>query len=295
MAKSPSTIYVCQNCGNQQRKWQGQCPDCGEWNTFVEEKFRATAQTIGKSSSVKNVRFSSDAFREVKPISYSEIESQDDARTSSGIEEFDRVLGGGIVDGSIVLIGGAPGIGKCLSGSARLFDAQTGDFLEIGEWKNQNRNVLSLDVESQKFSIENSTAFHEQGKKSVYEIETMLGRKIRCTANHPFLTVEGWKMLSELKTGDRIAAPRSLPYFGNESMDENEFSLIAYLLSDGSPQKSITITATLPEAERDIYAIADYFNLQVRIYEKKETKARDFRLTVPKREKVLARKSFAKI
>ena len=112
MAKTPNTIYVCQNCGNQQRKWNGQCPDCGEWNTFVEEKFRVTAQTTGKSSAVKNVRFSADAFREVKPISYSEIESQDDARTSSGIEEFDRVLGGGIVDGSIVLIGGAPGIGK---------------------------------------------------------------------------------------------------------------------------------------------------------------------------------------
>ena len=112
MAKTPNTIYVCQNCGNQQRKWNGQCPDCGEWNTFVEEKFRVTAQATGKSSAVKNVRFSADAFREVKPISYSEIESQDDARTSSGIEEFDRVLGGGIVDGSIVLIGGAPGIGK---------------------------------------------------------------------------------------------------------------------------------------------------------------------------------------
>jgi len=112
MAKAPNTIYVCQNCGNQQRKWLGQCPDCGEWNTFTEEKFRASAQTTGKSSAVKNVRFSADAFREVKPISYSDIESQDDARTSSGIEEFDRVLGGGIVAGSLVLIGGSPGIGK---------------------------------------------------------------------------------------------------------------------------------------------------------------------------------------
>ena len=71
MAKTPNTIYVCQNCGNQQKKWQGQCPDCGEWNTFVEEKFRATAQATGKSSAVKNVRFSADAFRDVKPISYS--------------------------------------------------------------------------------------------------------------------------------------------------------------------------------------------------------------------------------
>ena len=108
MAKQPSTIYVCQNCGNQSRKWLGKCPDCGEWNSFVEEKFRPTAQAAGKNSPA----IGSSSFRENKPIAYGEIESQDDARTSSGIGEFDRVLGGGIVDGSLVLIGGAPGIGK---------------------------------------------------------------------------------------------------------------------------------------------------------------------------------------
>ncbi len=111
MAKTPATIYVCQNCGNQSRKWLGKCPDCGEWNSFAEEKFRPSAQTVGKSSA-SGSRLGSSAFRETKPIAYGEIESQDDARTSSGIDEFDRVLGGGIVDGSLVLIGGEPGIGK---------------------------------------------------------------------------------------------------------------------------------------------------------------------------------------
>jgi DNA repair protein RadA/Sms len=108
MAKNPATIYVCQNCGHQARKWIGKCPDCGEWNSFVEERFRATAQAVGKGSTISNLRL----VRETKPISYGEIESQDDARTSSGIDEFDRVLGGGIVPGSLVLIGGSPGIGK---------------------------------------------------------------------------------------------------------------------------------------------------------------------------------------
>ena len=113
MAKQPATIYVCQNCGNQSRKWQGRCPDCNEYNTFVEEKFRPSAQAVGKTSSLSvNTRLGSSQFREVKTMAYSEIESQDDARTSSGIDEFDRVLGGGIVDGSLVLLGGAPGIGK---------------------------------------------------------------------------------------------------------------------------------------------------------------------------------------
>ncbi len=111
MAKQPATIYVCSNCGGQQRKWNGRCPDCGEFNTFTEEKFRPTPQAAGKSAASSG-RLGADAFRVVKPVAYSDIESQDDARNTSGIEEFDRVLGGGIVAGSIVLIGGSPGIGK---------------------------------------------------------------------------------------------------------------------------------------------------------------------------------------
>ncbi len=106
MAKQPKTIYVCQDCGNQERKWNGRCRECGKWDTFVEERFRPTPQASGNmGSSVAN-------YRDVKPISYQDIESQDDARKSSGIEEFNRVLGGGIVAGSLVLIGGSPGIGK---------------------------------------------------------------------------------------------------------------------------------------------------------------------------------------
>jgi DNA repair protein RadA/Sms len=105
MAKAPATVYVCQNCGHQERKWLGKCPSCNEWNTLAEEKFR----DYGKA----NLRaVSAFALREVKPVVYGEIESQDEVRISSGIEEFDRVLGGGIVPGSIVLIGGEPGIGK---------------------------------------------------------------------------------------------------------------------------------------------------------------------------------------
>ena len=176
MAKQPATIYVCSNCGNQSRKWLGRCPDCGEYNTFVEEKFRPSAQSVGKVSASHSARLSTNSFREVKPISYSDIESQDDMRTSSGIAEFDRVLGGGIVAGSLVLIGGAPGIGKCLAGSTRIFDAETGDFLPITEWKNTDRKVLSLNVETHKFSVQKSIQFHEQGEKEVYEVETQLGR-----------------------------------------------------------------------------------------------------------------------
>lgn len=104
MAKDPKTIFVCQNCGSQSRKWLGQCPDCSEWNTFVEERFRPAAQSVSASMTGR-------AFA-AAPVAFNDVETQDDARTTTGIEEFDRVLGGGIVAGSLVLIGGSPGIGK---------------------------------------------------------------------------------------------------------------------------------------------------------------------------------------
>src|SRR2546423_838260 len=106
MAKAPATIYVCQNCGHQSRKWLGKCPDCGEWNSLVEERARPAAATKGMAAR------GGFRLREVKPVHYGEIEAQTDARVSSGITEFDRVLGGGVVPGSLILIGGDPGIGK---------------------------------------------------------------------------------------------------------------------------------------------------------------------------------------
>ncbi len=106
MAKQPATIFVCQNCGSQSRKWIGQCPDCGEWNTMVEERFRVTAQAAAAAGGFTA------RYTQTSPVPFADIESQDDSRVESGIEELDRVLGGGIVAGSLVLIGGAPGIGK---------------------------------------------------------------------------------------------------------------------------------------------------------------------------------------
>src|SRR5215210_4494244 len=104
-AKGPKIIYVCQQCGAQQPKWMGKCPDCGEWNSLVEER----SASARPDASPRGGLF---RMREVAAVPYHEIESQNDARESSGIEEFDRVLGGGIVPGSLVLIGGDPGIGK---------------------------------------------------------------------------------------------------------------------------------------------------------------------------------------
>src|SRR5690606_2546111 len=95
----------CQNCGTQYSKWQGQCTACKEWNTIVEEVVQKPEQSDWKSptSTVKRVS---------KPLRINEIDASQDVRLNSLDGEFNRVLGGGIVPGSMILLGGEPGIGK---------------------------------------------------------------------------------------------------------------------------------------------------------------------------------------
>jgi len=101
MAKGKVTIFFCQNCGYESGKWMGQCPGCKEWNSFVEEK-------VQKGTSVK----ASQKVGITEPVKLSVIDMEGSIRIDSGMPELNRVLGGGIVPGSLVLVGGDPGIGK---------------------------------------------------------------------------------------------------------------------------------------------------------------------------------------
>lgn len=105
MAKSKKvSVYFCQSCGYESSKWMGQCPGCREWNSFVEEVVEK--KTAGKVRSVPG------GNEQLKTAKISEIDMQTKERMQTGFEELDRVLGGGIVPGSLVLVGGDPGIGK---------------------------------------------------------------------------------------------------------------------------------------------------------------------------------------
>lgn len=98
------TTYFCQNCGAQSGKWIGKCPSCNEWNTYVEEVIhKETKNTAGRSQSTQ---------RATKPLKISEIEQSGEIRITLSDKELNRVLGGGVVPGSVVLFGGEPGIGK---------------------------------------------------------------------------------------------------------------------------------------------------------------------------------------
>lgn len=100
MAAKKKTVFFCQNCGYESGKWLGQCPGCREWNTFVEET--VTAKTAKSQQTVKTA----------EPVNLSQVSADEEERIHTGIKELDRVLGGGIVPGSMVLVGGDPGIGK---------------------------------------------------------------------------------------------------------------------------------------------------------------------------------------
>ena len=102
MAKA-KTVYVCTECGGQALKWQGQCPHCQAWNTLVESVAETAASSANRFSLIAETG---------KLQRLSEVEAREESRVSSGIPEFDRVLGGGLVPGGVILIGGDPGIGK---------------------------------------------------------------------------------------------------------------------------------------------------------------------------------------
>src|SRR3989338_7944994 len=95
------TLYVCQNCGAQAPRWLGRCPSCESWNSYVEE-----------NAAVSSVENKSGIVYKDEPVLLTEVSAHNEHRLQSGIAEFDRVMGGGIVPGSVTLIGGDPGIGK---------------------------------------------------------------------------------------------------------------------------------------------------------------------------------------
>ena len=124
MARS-ATLFACSACGHESPKWHGRCPGCGEWNTFVEE--RRTAAPAGRAGR---------SGRALRPVVLADVEAGAVARMTTGIGELDRVLGGGLVPGSLVLIGGSPGIGKSTLTCAAL-----------GNLSGAGRNVLYVSGE----------------------------------------------------------------------------------------------------------------------------------------------------
>lgn len=107
--KAAKTVFLCSNCGNETPRWQGRCPSCGQWNTL--EEYTPPQAAAPSRSSLSN-RTSAARGVGVQPKRLNEVTSGEELRFGTGLSELDRVLGGGAVRGSLVLVSGAPGIGK---------------------------------------------------------------------------------------------------------------------------------------------------------------------------------------
>jgi DNA repair protein RadA/Sms len=144
------TVFVCQACGFESSKWLGRCPDCGEWNSLVEERQEIAPAARARQASLV-------LGEGAKPRPYDVVEVGETPRLSSGIEEFDRVLGGGIVPGSLVLIGGEPGIGKStlLLQVAHLLGRHVGTALYISGEESEKQ----IKLRGERLGISNSGLF----------------------------------------------------------------------------------------------------------------------------------------
>src|ERR671914_1128222 len=120
MARS-ATVYACTECGHESPKWRGRCPGCGQWNTVAEEA-RVAPPAGGRGAGAAGGGRA--GARALRPVRLGEVETPRVDRLSTGIGELDRVLGGGLVPGSLVLIGGSPGIGKSTLTSMALGNLQ---------------------------------------------------------------------------------------------------------------------------------------------------------------------------
>src|SRR3954453_21330166 len=136
----------------------GKCPDCGTWDSLTEQTERKEPAGKGRSAPMTGMN---------QPIPLREVPTGGFERLPVLGEEFARVLGGGLVPGSVVLIGGDPGIGKCVCGDTRVLDPTTGGFIPLTEWVNKLRSVLSLDTTTQHLSSQRASAFHDQGVRPI--------------------------------------------------------------------------------------------------------------------------------
>ncbi len=283
MAKT-RTIFICQQCGAQQSRWMGKCPDCGTWDSLVE-------QTEAKTSGRGSIRDSGSAG--ARPVRLRDVPIGGFQRLPVYAEELSRVLGGGLVPGSVVLISGDPGVGKCVTGDTRVFDPVNGALLPITAWAKHPRPVLALDEAQQQLEPVSTNAFLDQGVQPIVKLTTGLGRELRCTATHPVLTPDGWRAVSTLTPGQRIAAPRALPYFGTRVMPEAHLKLVAYILSDGSSHSDLNVTTAIPEVVTDLEKLADCFGMDLRAYPKPGNRAASYRFVVPQGQRALHRATVA--
>jgi replicative DNA helicase len=177
----------------------------------------------------------------------------------SGFTDLDNCLAG-MQDSNLLILAARPGMGKCVSGDTWMTDPDTGERMRMDEFvKIGKGRVLSIDKQW-KLTASDPSIYLNDGIKPVWEVVTALGNKLKATAVHPLLTMDGWKRVEELKVHDRIAVPRTLPVFGKSKLEDYKIATLAYLLGDGGLTNSTPrFTNGNPRVREDFASWANQF------------------------------------
>lgn len=192
--------------------------------------------------------------------------------TPTGYTDLDNLLSG-LQPGALVVVGARPAMGKCLAWDTPIVDPTTGAVRTMAE---QHRRGIAGDStpvvslgEDMRLGVRVPSAHVDDGIKPVVRVTTALGRTIRCTWTHPFLTTSGWRPLLDLEVGDRVAVPRELPVFGDRQWTDHQVSLLGLLLGDGcvtppGPGGSLRFAGTNPQIVAELHSCASAFGAHVR-------------------------------
>jgi replicative DNA helicase len=177
----------------------------------------------------------------------------------------------------LIIVAGRPSMGKCLSADSEIVLAD-GSVATIADlYGRQHAKLLTLNS-SWQFEFTQPSAYVDDGIKPVFRVTTRLGRCVESTMTHPYLTINGWRSLSELQAGQKIAVPRKLPVFGESRLRECEVKLLGYLLGDGGlTDTTPEFTNTNPRLQDDFSsAVREFANLKIRIDDGNGTRAPSF-------------------
>ncbi len=176
----------------------------------------------------------------------------------TGFYDLDA-LTSGFQKSDLVIIAARPSMGKCLAFDSEIM-LSDGSLVTIENiYRNRSASLLTLN-DDLRLSITSPESFIDDGLKPVFKVTTRLGRTVETTITHPFLTISGWKKLSEIKVGQKIAVPRTIPLFGTQSLRECEIKLLAYLIGDGCLSNGkVSFANTNPAIQQDFTEAVNTF------------------------------------
>ncbi len=200
-----------------------------------------------------------EAMKDAFQILQERYENQGDVTgLPTGFHDLDEMTAG-LQPSDLIILAARPAMGKCLSADAEIV-LSDGSVATIEEICRARGGVIGTLTDDLRLAQAAPSDFVDDGIKPTFEVTTRLGRRVESTAPHPFLTMDGWKPLLDLKPGDYVAVPRRLPVFGDQPMRDCEVSLLAYLIGDGGLTGSNPrFTSTNPEITADFLAAVAAF------------------------------------